>query len=300
MKAVLESGPWMVNNVPLILNIWEPSIWLEKVEPSIIPIWVCVYNIPLKLCNGNGIGKIMSRVGKPMLMDKMTKERCLKKSRKLDFARVLVEVNAKEELPHVLEIAYPFISNRPAKVRKLEVKYQWRPPFCNNAVWPSFASCKVRPRTEDEVAASKLKEVLKVGGSVIDKGKLGILMNMVLLKLGKNMFKQKNSAGGDSNIYVQNSKNVKSNANIVVDVKKSSSHTVSGGIMKPGVDISNLNPKVLVRGSGSKSYVEDDLEGNVDEEYRNVVWPKLKVEVDEIMMSGTYPSMQVKTDWSLS
>nr|GFA29042.1 hypothetical protein CTI12_AA080440 [Tanacetum cinerariifolium] len=60
MKIVLESGPWMVNNVSLVRNIWEPGIWLEKVEPSTIPICVCVYNIPMDLCDGNGIGKIMS------------------------------------------------------------------------------------------------------------------------------------------------------------------------------------------------------------------------------------------------
>ncbi|GKC62891.1 integrase, catalytic region, zinc finger, CCHC-type containing protein, partial [Tanacetum coccineum] len=33
MKSVLESSPWMVNNVSLVLNIWEPGISLEKVEP---------------------------------------------------------------------------------------------------------------------------------------------------------------------------------------------------------------------------------------------------------------------------
>ena len=38
MKKVLDSGPWMVQNVPLVLNIWEPGIWLEKTEPTTIPI----------------------------------------------------------------------------------------------------------------------------------------------------------------------------------------------------------------------------------------------------------------------
>nr|GEZ46754.1 hypothetical protein [Tanacetum cinerariifolium] len=256
----------------------------------------------------------MSGVGKPMLMDKMTKERCLKKSGKLDFARVLVEVNAKEELPHVLEIAYPPIGNKPVKVGK----------------------------TKDEVDASKLKEVLKGGGSVIDKGDNGNLNEYGFVKVGiKSMHlllqckpSQRNITNyGPNNQSIQSkgfqsyNKQVKckSNANIVAGVKKSSSHKVCGGIMKPSVDLSNFNPKVLVRGSGFKSYgvvnalnedvpvtndfqalsdnkmaVEDDLEGKVDEECRKVVWPKLKAKVDEIMMSGTYPSMQVKTDWSLS
>lgn len=124
MNAVLESGPWMINNIPLVLNVWEPGIWLDKVDPSTIPIWVCVYGIPMELCNGNGIGKIFSGIGKPMLMDRLTKERCLKKVGKLDFARVLVEVSATEDLPCMLEIEYPQYGDKPARVGKLEVKYQ--------------------------------------------------------------------------------------------------------------------------------------------------------------------------------
>ncbi|GKA95672.1 RNA-directed DNA polymerase, eukaryota, reverse transcriptase zinc-binding domain protein [Tanacetum coccineum] len=165
MKKVLESGTWMVQNVPLVLNVWEPRIWLDKTEPSVNPIWVCVYNIPMELCNGNGIGKIMSGVGKPLLMDNMTKERCLKKSGKLDFARVLVEVSADDDLPSLLEIFYPPIGNRPAKVGVLDVKYQWKPPLCTHCktFGHSTLSCKVRPRTEEEFAANNLKDALKIG-----------------------------------------------------------------------------------------------------------------------------------------
>nr|GFA38536.1 hypothetical protein [Tanacetum cinerariifolium] len=121
MKVVLESGPWMINNVPLLLNVWEPGIWLEKVEPSTIPIWVCVYGIPMELCNGNEIGKIMSEIGKPMLMDNLTRERCLKKAGKLDFARVLVEVSASDVLPQTLEIEYPAIGDRPRRVGDVRI-----------------------------------------------------------------------------------------------------------------------------------------------------------------------------------
>nr|GFD11465.1 hypothetical protein CTI12_AA318980 [Tanacetum cinerariifolium] len=102
--------------IPLVLNVWEPGIWLEKVEHSFIPIWVCVYNTLMEVCNGNTIRKIMSGIGKPLLMDKMTKKRCLRKVGKLDFVRVLVEVSADDDLLSVLEIAYPPIGNSLAKV----------------------------------------------------------------------------------------------------------------------------------------------------------------------------------------
>ncbi|GJW33357.1 putative RNA-directed DNA polymerase [Tanacetum coccineum] len=126
----------------------------------------------MELCNGNGIGKIMSGVGKLLLMDKMTKEHCLKKSSKMNFARVLVEVAADDELPNAFEIEYPPLGSRPARVGKLEVKYQWRPPLCTHC--KSFGhktlSCKIRPRTEEEIAAKSIKEAIKVKDPVaVDK-----------------------------------------------------------------------------------------------------------------------------------
>ncbi|GJX75385.1 putative reverse transcriptase domain-containing protein [Tanacetum coccineum] len=147
MKKVLESGPWMIQNVPL----------------------VCVYNVPMELCNGNGIGKIMSGVGKPLLMDKMTRERCLKKARKIDFARVLVEVSAEEDLPNVLEIEYPPLGCSPAHIGKLEIKYQWKPPLCTHCktFGHNTLSCKIHPRTKDEIAADAIKEAIKVKNSAI-------------------------------------------------------------------------------------------------------------------------------------
>ncbi|GKD37299.1 hypothetical protein Tco_1257506 [Tanacetum coccineum] len=56
----------------------------------------------------------------------------------MDFARVLVEVSAEDDLPNVLEIEYPPLGNRQG----------------------SF-----RPRTEEEIAAKTLRDVLKVGNT---------------------------------------------------------------------------------------------------------------------------------------
>ena len=188
MKTVLDSGPWMVQNVPLVLNIWEPGIWLEKAEPTTIPIWVCVHNIPMELCNGNGIGKIMSGVGRPMIMDKMTKERCLKKAGKLDFARVLVEVSAEEDLPSVLEISYPPLGNRPARVGKLEVKYQWKPPLCTHCktFGHSTMVCKSRPRTQEEIAAKTIKDAINVKENEVAKRKPVVVDDDGFTTVGKN------------------------------------------------------------------------------------------------------------------
>ncbi|PWA78481.1 hypothetical protein CTI12_AA215700 [Artemisia annua] len=391
MKAVLESGPWMINNVPLVLNVWEPGIWLEKVEPSTIPIWVCVYGIPMELCNGNGIGKIMSGVGRPMLMDRLTKERCLKKSGKLDFARVLVEVSASEVLPTSLEIEYPVIGNRPARVGKLDVKYQWKPPQCTfcSTFGHSTVSCKLRPRTDDENAANVLKAALNVNNSVLAKegdvknnddgflivGKKNkIVSNSVGVhndnqsNLAKrnvsnsgyvNGFQNYNRSNGGKGPYQQNRNSVgmgfkqqnqvqkgksvgnavkvgqkvnvdeKSKKGSVPMSKKSGNIQVgkSGMVHKPPLSSkydANFQPKVLVRGSNStkpngsvdenlpisNSFdalkdqdmmdKEDCFNHGADEEYQKVVWPKLQAEVVEVMVSGIYPSLAVRSNWSLA
>ncbi|GKE16697.1 hypothetical protein Tco_1424274, partial [Tanacetum coccineum] len=59
----------------------------------------------------------------------------------------------------VLEIEYPPTGNRHAKVGKLEVKYQWKPPLCTHCktFGHTTLACKVRPRTEEELAAKEVK-----------------------------------------------------------------------------------------------------------------------------------------------
>ncbi|GKC42720.1 hypothetical protein Tco_1060442 [Tanacetum coccineum] len=53
-----------------------------------------------------GISAICSRLGSPMMMDKITSEMCKVGSRRLGFARVLVEVDANKEFLDKIEINY--------------------------------------------------------------------------------------------------------------------------------------------------------------------------------------------------
>nr|GEY39276.1 hypothetical protein CTI12_AA318980 [Tanacetum cinerariifolium] len=225
MKKVLESGPWMIQN--------EPGIWLTKTEPSSIPIWVCMYNIPLELCNGNGIGKIMSDVGKPLLMDKMTRERCLKKASKIDFARVLVEVSAEDDLPNVIEIEYPPLGNRPSRIGMLEVKYKWRPPLCTHCktFGHSTLSCKFRPRTDDEIATNTVKEAIHVNGSGVTVSSSDLNEGFVFVgKKNKPIITQNRSAPVKNDNYNKSNfyGNSKHNNGVEWQKKNSKSSTGNG------------------------------------------------------------------------
>ncbi|GJS82596.1 hypothetical protein Tco_0749137 [Tanacetum coccineum] len=262
MKKVLESGPWMVQNVPLVLDIWEPGIWLDKTEPSSIPIWVYVYNIPMKLCNGSGIGKIMSGVGKPLLMDKMTRERCLKKSCKMDFARVLVEVSAEDDLPNIIEIEYLPLGNRHARVGKLEVKYQWRPPLCMHCktFGHTTLSCKVRPKPKEEIAAKTIKNAFKLNSFVSNDKNVEVDDGFVTMgRKNKPMESYSRPSSGDGvGIHVKNANNILGDKfSQSTSVKKPSIISSSKSLYQTSKQ-SNFQPKVLVRGSNSNSNLVSD------------------------------------------
>ncbi|PWA74582.1 hypothetical protein CTI12_AA175650 [Artemisia annua] len=269
---------------------------------------------------GVEIGKIMSGIGRPLLMDKMTRERCLRKAGKLDFARVLVEVSAVDDLPNVLEIAYPPIGNRPANVGKLEVKYQWKPPLCTHCktFGHTTLSCKVRPRTVEESAAAILKESLKVSSvpkdtEVSTLNDDGFVTGNQQEGYSKGFRKQGSFGGNDKGkqqggVLKKNSvhMNVSNNDNIgnVGNQKKTLRQLSSDP---------NFKPKVLVRGSGSGSNHKEIQEEVVpvsnsfdvladeamNDEYDSSVWLKLKVQVDDIMEAGIYPSKAIRADWSL-
>lgn len=34
LSSVVENGPWMVNNKPLLVQKWKPELSLDKVEPE--------------------------------------------------------------------------------------------------------------------------------------------------------------------------------------------------------------------------------------------------------------------------
>ncbi|GKC26968.1 putative reverse transcriptase domain-containing protein [Tanacetum coccineum] len=333
MKKVLESGPWMIQNIPLVLNLWEPGIWLEKVKPSSIPIWVCVYNIPLELCNGSSIGKIMSGIGKPLPMDKMTKERCLKKAGILDFARVLVEVSADDDLPNVLEIAYPPIRSSQAKVGNLDMKYQWKPPLCTHChtFGHSTLAYKLRPRTDDENASAILKEALKVNSGTNDTNVPPLNDDGFVFVGRKNKPSDKKSLPphGDSQMKqgkVQNRGGFNVGKSKQQDgMKKKNMDAVNNSKSDMPSDVvnqkkslrqlsqdPNFKPKVLVRGSGSNSNSKVSIdevvptsnsfdllsEEAMNEEYDTSIWPKLKGDVDDFIENGIYPSKEIRAEWS--
>ncbi|GJZ57169.1 RNA-directed DNA polymerase, eukaryota, reverse transcriptase zinc-binding domain protein [Tanacetum coccineum] len=58
MQFVLESGTWMVNNKPMLIQKWDPTVIIDKSDPKKLPLWVKLYNIPLEAWSVKGISAI--------------------------------------------------------------------------------------------------------------------------------------------------------------------------------------------------------------------------------------------------
>nr|GEZ01831.1 hypothetical protein [Tanacetum cinerariifolium] len=206
-KNVSSAGVLKKPLEPIFNVQFSNTVKSNPFEPSLIPIWVCVYNIPMELCNGNRIGKIMSGMGKPLLMDNMTKERS-------------------------------------AKVGVLDVKYQWKLPLCTycRTFGHSTLSCKVRPRTEEEITAKNLKDALKIGKPAVDGGGLQNVVDDGFIVKSSSFGRNKGVS------WMSSGKNNFGKKAPVQEIKKKSL------VEKPVLASSynqNFKSKVLVRGSGS-------------------------------------------------
>lgn len=171
MNFVLENSPWMVSGRPLVVQKWSPDhVCLDK--PEKIPLWVKMFDVPLEAWSKEGISKLASGLGKPLIMDAMTANMCQFGKGRIGYARVLAEMHAKKQFKDCIDIQYRGNDGTILRTKKITVEYSWKPPVCE--------FCKVfghrtimrdkRPRTDAaEKAQNKSeKEMVKMdnGGSL--------------------------------------------------------------------------------------------------------------------------------------
>ncbi|GJV36669.1 hypothetical protein Tco_1409146 [Tanacetum coccineum] len=59
---VLENGPWIIRNVPIILNKWTPSTSLTKENHTKVLVWVKMHDVPLAAFTADGLSVIASKI----------------------------------------------------------------------------------------------------------------------------------------------------------------------------------------------------------------------------------------------
>ncbi|PWA66526.1 RNA-directed DNA polymerase, eukaryota, Reverse transcriptase zinc-binding domain protein [Artemisia annua] len=152
LKTVIENGVWIVNNKAMMVQKWDTSVDLNKIEPDVLPLWVKFVNLPLEAWTTKGLSAIASRLGKPIMMDTMTTKMCSQGVGRLGYARVLIEVDAKKGIPDHVDIMYCDKMGKQTAIKQVKVEYDWKPPVCD--------VCKVFGHANDKCKLnSKEKEV---------------------------------------------------------------------------------------------------------------------------------------------
>ncbi|GJS32606.1 retrovirus-related pol polyprotein from transposon TNT 1-94 [Tanacetum coccineum] len=60
LEQVLEKGPWMIQNQPLILTKWKLNLIVSKDEVTTVPVWVKIHKVPVVAYSADGLSLIGS------------------------------------------------------------------------------------------------------------------------------------------------------------------------------------------------------------------------------------------------
>ncbi|GJV21622.1 hypothetical protein Tco_1370642 [Tanacetum coccineum] len=130
MEQVLERGPWLIRNTPLILNKWTPTSSLKKDEVTKVPVWVKLHKVPLVAYLGDGLSLIATQIGKPIMLDALTSSMCEDPWGRINYARALVDISADTILKQEVSMAIPMEDGIEYTKEVIRVEYDWKPPHC--------------------------------------------------------------------------------------------------------------------------------------------------------------------------
>ncbi|GJT57853.1 cytokinin dehydrogenase 3-like protein [Tanacetum coccineum] len=142
LDAMLENGPWFIQNNPLILKKWHPDENLLREDVSTLPVWVKLYGVPVTAFSEDGLSAIAIKLGTPLMLDSYTSDMCMQSWGRSSYARIMIELRADMELKDNIVVALPKITREGHYTCNVHVEYEWKPPRCS--------SCKVFRHIHEE------------------------------------------------------------------------------------------------------------------------------------------------------
>ncbi|GJX01824.1 ATPase, F1/V1/A1 complex, alpha/beta subunit [Tanacetum coccineum] len=98
---MFTNGPWMVKECTSLS-------FMMRAEPSKLCVWVKLLNVPMEAWNLKGISALASSLGKPIIMDDITINMCLRGDGRIGFAIVLVELDVGKMIKDKIDLSSPF------------------------------------------------------------------------------------------------------------------------------------------------------------------------------------------------
>ncbi|GJV35267.1 putative RNA-directed DNA polymerase [Tanacetum coccineum] len=69
LQQVLEKGPWLIRNIPLMLTKWSPNMVLSKDKVTRVPVWVKLHKVPAVAYSEDGLSLIATQIRNPIMLD---------------------------------------------------------------------------------------------------------------------------------------------------------------------------------------------------------------------------------------
>nr|GEV22783.1 transposon Ty3-G Gag-Pol polyprotein [Tanacetum cinerariifolium] len=104
LETILEGGPWLIRNSPIILEKWSMVTRLLKEELTRIMIWVKLQDVPIQVFEEDDISLIATFICKPVMLDSYTS------SIFNDSWNRSIEVNSEANLVDVVTIGIPSLT----------------------------------------------------------------------------------------------------------------------------------------------------------------------------------------------
>ncbi|XP_074265051.1 uncharacterized protein LOC141587467 [Silene latifolia] len=149
--ALLQSGYYLYDNKPIVIKPWTVDIELVKAKVDVVPVWVKLFNVPLKFW-GSCLPTIAGLVGKFVKKDQDTHDKV-----RLSYARVMVELAMDQTLPAKVKFL-----DESGQLVFVPVEYEWKPISCTscNGIGHNATQCK-KPVKKLSKPKQKTKQVWK-------------------------------------------------------------------------------------------------------------------------------------------
>ncbi|GKC74489.1 RNA-directed DNA polymerase, eukaryota, reverse transcriptase zinc-binding domain protein [Tanacetum coccineum] len=271
MQNVIETGPWIINSKPMVVQKWDPSIILDRIEPNTLPLWIKIMNPPLGAWSKKGLSALASIIGTPLIMDVMITMMCALGVGSLGYARVLVEANAKKGLDDNIDVLYKDKINGEQCVKKVRVECDWKPSVCS--------LCRVFGHSEKK-CHKNLKPEEKIKEKVNDMEGFIHVGNMKVKRINKGCNEQLgNGALGVSSLGY---------ARVLVEVNAKKG-------LGDNIDVLYKDKINDVRSTANKFSVLQDIE---EEPFIIRLSNKEKDEIEKYLMMELQPSSAATSKWS--
>ncbi|GKD81476.1 hypothetical protein Tco_1348315, partial [Tanacetum coccineum] len=199
LEQVLEQGPWLIRNTPLILTKWTPNMSISKDQVTKVPVWVKLHKVSIVAFSEDGLSLIVTQVRTPIMLDAVTSAMCIEAWGRVGYARALIEISADKELKKEVIMVIPQVVDEVVThtLENIRVEYEWQPHICLDCHVFGHSNDQCPKRIPEKVSSAAEKNpmyqpVQKPGANATstgDKSLSGERSNGVKLQ---NLFKKLN------------------------------------------------------------------------------------------------------------